>query len=49
MSLQYAMWATSAHNHEKYSSLAEVFYQRARQYAESEEMKVSKNLGVVEE
>lgn len=41
MCLQYAMWALAAHGHEKFDTVAEVFYQRARQYAEADELKVS--------
>ncbi|PNY24693.1 Binuclear zinc transcription factor [Tolypocladium capitatum] len=37
--LQYAVWAMAANGHSKYHQYAEVFYQRARQYAEADEMK----------
>ncbi|KAK8049982.1 hypothetical protein PG994_011712 [Apiospora phragmitis] len=39
MCLQYAIWAIAAIENEKYSASREVFYQRARQYAEADEMK----------
>ncbi|KAI0382903.1 fungal-specific transcription factor domain-containing protein [Hypomontagnella monticulosa] len=39
MSLQYAIWALAAHGHPKYGPYHEIFYRRARQYADSEEMK----------
>ena len=42
MSLQYAVWAMAANGHAKYDEYAQLFYQRARQYAEVEEMKVSR-------
>lgn len=41
MSLQYAMWAMASHVNAKYSDYADVFYLRARQYADADEMKVS--------
>lgn len=37
--LRYAMWSLAATVTEKYSNLQEPFYQRARKYAESDEMK----------
>ena len=37
--LRYAMWALAASVTEKYLPYAEVFYQRARKYAEIDEMK----------
>ncbi|KAI2630880.1 hypothetical protein GGR54DRAFT_648426 [Hypoxylon sp. NC1633] len=37
--LQYGMWALAANGHPRYGSYHEVFYRRARQYAESDEMK----------
>ncbi|KAK8088651.1 binuclear zinc transcription factor [Apiospora hydei] len=41
MCLQYAIWAIAAIENNKYSASRDVFYQRARQYAEADEMKVS--------
>ena len=37
--LRYAMWALACTVTEKYSSYQEVFYQRARKYAEADELK----------
>ncbi|CAJ2506186.1 Uu.00g003160.m01.CDS01 [Anthostomella pinea] len=39
MCLQYAIWALACHGHQKYHGYHDVFYRRARQYAESDEMK----------
>ncbi|KAI1417768.1 fungal-specific transcription factor domain-containing protein [Hypoxylon sp. FL1857] len=39
MCLQYAIWALAATGHPKYGAYSEVFYRRARQYADSDEMK----------
>ncbi|KAK8113673.1 hypothetical protein PG999_005742 [Apiospora kogelbergensis] len=39
MCLQYAIWSIAALENEKYRASSEVFYQRARQYAEADEMK----------
>ncbi|KAL7933914.1 hypothetical protein V8C35DRAFT_302753 [Trichoderma chlorosporum] len=39
MCLQYAIWAMGALWHPKYDRVADVFYRRARQYAETDEMK----------
>ncbi|KAK7940862.1 binuclear zinc transcription factor [Apiospora aurea] len=39
MCLQYAIWAIAAIENNKYSASRDVFYQRARQYAEADEMK----------
>ncbi|ODA82606.1 hypothetical protein RJ55_01114 [Drechmeria coniospora] len=39
MCLQYAIWAIAANGHSKYDQYAHVFYMRARQYAEADEMK----------
>ncbi|KAK8027583.1 hypothetical protein PG991_004639 [Apiospora marii] len=39
MCLQYAIWAIAAIENKKYSASRDVFYQRARQYAEADEMK----------
>ena len=44
MSLQYAMWAMAAQFHCKYDQYSEIFYKRARQYAEADEMKASPDL-----
>ena len=38
--LSYAIWATAAHARPKYTHLAEIFYDRARSYANADEMKV---------
>ena len=35
------MWATAAQSHSKYDEYSDVFYQRARQYMEADEMKAS--------
>lgn len=40
MCLQYAIWAMAAYFNEKYGQYSEVFYMRARQYADADEMKV---------
>lgn len=40
MCLQYAIWAQASYLTEKYGQYSEVFYMRARQYAEADEMKV---------
>lgn len=42
MCLQYAIWALAANGNEKYDQYHEVFYRRARQYGDSDEMKVSR-------
>ncbi|EHK20134.1 uncharacterized protein TRIVIDRAFT_122942, partial [Trichoderma virens Gv29-8] len=39
MCLQYAIWAMGALWHPKYDRVADAFYKRARQYAETDEMK----------
>lgn len=39
MCLQYAIWAMAALGHEKYDQYQDVFYRRARQYADADEMK----------
>ncbi|KAF3021597.1 hypothetical protein E8E14_013711 [Neopestalotiopsis sp. 37M] len=39
MCLQYAIWALASNGHPKYGHLHDVFYQRARQYAEADELK----------
>lgn len=40
MCLQYAIWAMGALWHPKYDRCADVFYKRARFYAEADEMRV---------
>ena len=47
MCLQYAIWAMAAQFHPKYDQCCEVFYKRARQYAEADEMKASPRLSMV--
>lgn len=42
MCLQYGIWAYSASGHPKYDQYAEAFYKRARQYIETDEMRVSR-------
>ncbi|KAK1831728.1 transcriptional activator protein acu-15 [Podospora conica] len=39
MSLQYALWALAAFQHEKYGIYHDAFYRRARQYLEADELK----------
>ncbi|KAL2886342.1 Azaphilone cluster-specific transcription factorazaR [Ceratocystis lukuohia] len=39
MCLQYAIWANASHDHPKYSHYHRFFYERARQYAERDELK----------
>ncbi|KAI1661952.1 hypothetical protein F4813DRAFT_346394 [Daldinia decipiens] len=39
MCLQYAMWALAAYGNPKYGAYHDIFYRRARQYAESDELK----------
>ncbi|KAH8673956.1 hypothetical protein BX600DRAFT_509177 [Xylariales sp. PMI_506] len=39
MCLQYAIWALACNGHEKYNALHEYMYQRARKYAEEDEMR----------
>lgn len=41
MCLQYAIWAMASIGHDKYDSYSDIFYKRARQYADADEMKVS--------
>lgn len=41
MCLQYVIWAMAAYFNDKYNPYADVFYQRARQYADADEMKGS--------
>lgn len=41
MCLQYAIWAMASNGHPKYGTYHEVFYQRARQYLEADELRVS--------
>jgi hypothetical protein len=40
MCLQYAIWTTAANGHEKYGIYHDIFYMRARQYLEADELKV---------
>jgi len=40
MCLQYAIWALASNGHAKYDQYSQIFYQRARQYADADEMKV---------
>lgn len=44
MSLQYAIWAMAANDHAKYGQYSQVFYRRARQYIEVDEMKVRRQI-----
>jgi hypothetical protein len=39
MSLQYALWALAAFQHEKYAMCHDALYRRARQYLEADELK----------
>lgn len=39
MCLQYAIWALGSLGHAKYDEYADVFYKRARQYLDADEMK----------
>ncbi|KAH8195085.1 hypothetical protein TruAng_010742 [Truncatella angustata] len=39
MCLQYAIWTLASNGHEQYGHLHDIFYQRARQYAEADELK----------
>lgn len=41
MCLQYAIWAMASYLNDKYGEYTEVFYLRARQYADADEMKAS--------
>ena len=41
MCLQYAIWANAAKGHPMYDRYYDVFYRRARQYLEADELKVS--------
>lgn len=40
MCLQYAVWTMASNGHEKYASYHDIFYKRARQYADADEMRV---------
>lgn len=40
MCLQYAIWSMASYFHDHYAKYSDVFYQRARQYAEADEVKV---------
>ncbi|KAL8349605.1 hypothetical protein RB598_005122 [Gaeumannomyces tritici] len=39
MCLQYALWAVAANGHPRYQSYCDVFYRRARQYLEADELR----------
>ncbi|KAK2003417.1 hypothetical protein LX36DRAFT_651187 [Colletotrichum falcatum] len=39
MCLQYAVWSMASNGHEKYAQYHDIFYKRARQYADADEMK----------
>jgi len=39
---QYAVWAVAANEHPKYHSYHDVFYRRARQYLEADELRVGR-------
>lgn len=39
MCLQYAVWSMASNGHEKYSQYHDIFYKRARQYADADEMR----------
>ncbi|EFQ25024.1 hypothetical protein CGRA01v4_06675 [Colletotrichum graminicola] len=39
MCLQYAVWTMASNGHEKYAQYHDIFYKRARQYADADEMK----------
>ncbi|KAK0718392.1 fungal-specific transcription factor domain-containing protein [Lasiosphaeria miniovina] len=39
MCLQYALWALGANRHAKYNRYRDIFYQRARQYLQTDELK----------
>ncbi|KAI0128435.1 hypothetical protein BJ170DRAFT_328600 [Xylariales sp. AK1849] len=41
MCLQYGIWALASNGHQKYHHLHDILYQRARQYADADEMKGS--------
>lgn len=41
MCLQYTIWALAAVGHARYHQYHEIFYRRARQYVEADEMSVS--------
>lgn len=45
MCLQYSIWALAAHGHPKYDSYCDIFYRRARQYIQADEMKVCTDVG----
>ena len=40
MCLQYSIWALASYLNDKYASFSDIFYQRARQYVEADELKV---------
>ncbi|CAI6082258.1 unnamed protein product [Clonostachys chloroleuca] len=39
MCLQYSIWALASYLNDKYASFSDIFYQRARQYVEADELK----------
>lgn len=41
MCLQYAIWALGSFGHVRYDGHSDIFYRRARQYLEMDEMRVS--------
>lgn len=41
MCLQYAVWTMASNGHDKYGHYHDIFYKRARQYADGDEMRVS--------
>jgi len=43
MCLQYSIWAMAANGHPKYNAYHDVFYKRARQYLEADELRVSQS------
>jgi hypothetical protein len=40
MCLQYAIWTMASNGHEKYATYHDIFYRRARHYADCDEMRV---------
>lgn len=47
MCLQYAMWTLASSGHEKYSHYHDIFYKRARQYADGDEMRVGESTSLL--
>ena len=45
MCLQYSIWALASHGHPKYDVYSDVFYRRARNYIQADEMRVCASLG----